>query len=148
MQYALPPWDPEKPQALEVDHMPQGSHHSSVGQGWHELGLPRCVAGSGSDPARLAVSALAFSYHTLLCHCTQGNRIYRKGYLKSSLTELSSGIFAEPTEFLAWDIQKHSVGLGAQILLLLNTIALLPAASLVLQQLSSYYILPHASLAL
>lgn len=94
------------------------------------------------------MSALAFSHHTLLCHCTQGNRIYQKGYLKSSLTELSSGIFVEPTELLVWDVQKHSVSLGAQILLLLNTIALLPAASLVLQQLSSHDILPHASLAL
>lgn len=73
---------------------------------------------------------------------------YQKGYLKSSLTELSSGIFAEPTELLAWDVQRHSVGLGAQTLSLLNTIALLPAARLVLQQLSSYYILPLASLAL
>ena len=120
---------PKKRQALAVGHMQQGSHCSSVGRGWHELVLPRCVAGCGSDPAGLAVSALAFSHHTLLCHCTQGNRIYQKGYLKSSLTELSSGIFAERTELLAWDVQKHSVGLGAQILLLLNTIALLLAAS-------------------
>lgn len=100
------------------------------------------------DVEGLAVSALAFSHHTLLCHCTRGNRIYQKVYLKSSLTEVSSGIFAEPTELLVWDVQKHSVGLEAQILLLLSTVAFLPATSVVLQQLSSYYVLPLASLAL
>lgn len=138
----------KNPHTLEVGHTRQGSHCSSVGWGWHELGLPRCLAGSGRGSAKFAVSVLAFPHHTLSCHCMQGNRIYQKAYLKSSLTELSSGIFAEHTELLAWDVQKHSVGLGAQILLLLNTIALLPAARLVLQQLSSYYILPLASLAL
>lgn len=80
------------------------------------------------------MSAFAFSHHTLLCHCTEGNKIYQKGDLKPTLSELSSGVFAEPIELLSWDVQKHSVGLEAQILSLLNTIALLPAASLVLQQ--------------
>lgn len=126
----------------------QGSHRSSVVLNWHELGLPRCVAASGSDPARPAVSSPRFlPPHSALPSQT-GSQGLSKSYLKSSLTELSSGILAERTELLTWDVQKHSVGLRAQSLLLLHRIAFLPAAfsCLVLQQLPSFYVLPLTSL--
>lgn len=121
----------------------QGSHHSGVVWNWL---LPRCVAVSGSDPTMLAVSSPhPLPPHTALPPHT-GSQDLSKSYLKSNLTELSSGIFAEGTELLAWDVQKCS-GLRGESLLLLNSIAFLPAASLVLQQLSSYYILPLTSVA-
>lgn len=87
------------------------------------------MAVPGSDSARPAVSSPHFlPAHTALQSHT-GSQSLSKSYLKSSLTELSSGIFAECTELLAWDVQKHSVGLGAQSLLLLNSIAFLSAGS-------------------
>lgn len=105
------------------------------------------VAVSGNAPARLAVSSPRFlPPHTALPSHT-GSQGLSKSYLKSGLTELSSGIFAECTELFAWDVPKHSLDMGAQSLLLLNSIAFLPAASLVLQQLSLHHILPLTSVA-